>query len=110
MPSGWGRSASTHLLNDFFRDIADAALECEAEIHKYVGDEAILTWAGDAGLDDGAALSCPFIARDAIAAHKARYLDRFGAVPTFARRSTAARSSPAKSATCGAKWPMSATR
>lgn len=31
------------LLNDFFRDVADAALECEAEIHKYVGDEAILT-------------------------------------------------------------------
>ena len=41
------------LLNHFFRDVADAALECEAEIHKYVGDEAILTWAGDAGLDDG---------------------------------------------------------
>src|SRR5471032_1942935 len=71
------------LLNDFFRDVADAALECEAEIHKYVGDEAILTWPGDAGLDDGASLGCPFIARDFIAAHQARYLDRFGAVPEF---------------------------
>jgi adenylate cyclase len=71
------------LLNDFFRDIADAALECEAEIHKYVGDEAILTWSGDAGLDDGAALICPFIARDFISMHKARYLDRFGTVPDF---------------------------
>ena len=71
------------LLNDFFRDIADAALECEAEIHKYVGDEAILTWPGNAGLEDGASLACPFIARDFIAAHRARYLDRFGAVPEF---------------------------
>ncbi len=71
------------LLNDFFRDIADAALECEAEIHKYVGDEAILTWPGNVGLADGASLGCPFIARDFIAAHKARYLDRFGAVPEF---------------------------
>jgi adenylate cyclase len=71
------------LLNDFFRDIADAALECEAEIHKYVGDEAILTWPGKVGLDDGASLSCPFIARDFIAAHKAQYLERFGAVPEF---------------------------
>jgi adenylate cyclase len=32
------------LLNAFFRDIADAALECDTEIQKYVGDEAILTW------------------------------------------------------------------
>jgi adenylate cyclase len=71
------------LLNDFFRDISHAALECQAEIHKYVGDEAILTWADEAGLADGAALSCPFIARDSIAAHEARYRERFGAVPTF---------------------------
>jgi adenylate cyclase len=124
------------LLNDFFRDIADAALECEAEIHKYVGDEAILTWPGDAGLDDGASLACPFIARGFIAAHKARYLERFGAVPEFRavvetgvagpgqdrlvadilvnlglalERFTAVRSSPAKSATSAARSPMSAT-
>jgi adenylate cyclase len=71
------------LLNDFFRDIAHAALECQADIHKYVGDEAILTWADEAGLADGAALSCPFIARDFIATHEARYRERFGALPTF---------------------------
>ena len=71
------------MLNDFFHDIADAALECQAEIHKYVGDEAILTWAGDAGLADGASLSCPFIARDVIADHEAQYLERFGAMPEF---------------------------
>jgi len=71
------------LLNDFFRDIADAAIECEAEIHKYVGDEAILTWSGDATVDDGACLLCPFAAQDFIASHKAQYLERFGAVPSF---------------------------
>jgi adenylate cyclase len=72
-----------HLLNDFFRDVSHAALECDAEIHKYVGDEAILTWDDDAGLADGAALSCSFMAQNAIAARQAQYLERFGAVPTF---------------------------
>lgn len=71
------------LLNHFFRDIADAALECEAEIHKYVGDEAILTWSGNAALADGASLLCPFVARDFIAAQRAQYLETFGAVPEF---------------------------
>jgi adenylate cyclase len=71
------------LLNDFFRDVADAALECEAEIYKYVGDEAILTWSGADALGDGDCLACPFIARDYIEANRPRYLSRFGAVPEF---------------------------
>jgi adenylate cyclase len=71
------------LLNDFFRDIATAALECEAEIHKYVGDEAILTWSGAAALGDGDCLACPFIVHDLIEANRAHYLSRYGAVPAF---------------------------
>lgn len=71
------------LLNDFFRDVADAALECDAEIHKYVGDEAILTWSFGPELANGDCLACPFIARDFIAAHGERYRARFGVVPEF---------------------------
>lgn len=69
------------LLNAFFRDIADAALECDAEIHKYVGDEAILTWLS--GGDLGDCLACPFIAIDRIADHGDDYSKSFGAVPAF---------------------------
>ena len=58
------------LLNDFFRDVSDAALECEAEIHKYVGDEAILTWPGGAALAQGECLRCVFVARDFIEANR----------------------------------------
>jgi adenylate cyclase len=71
------------LLNDFFGDIADAALETGAEIHKYVGDEAILTWSGERALKDGDCLACPFLARDFITANAERYRRRFGAVPEF---------------------------
>jgi adenylate cyclase len=69
------------LLNDFFRDVADAALECDAEIHKYVGDEAILTWTSAIALSD--CLACPFVARDFMEANRESYLKRFGAVPSF---------------------------
>jgi adenylate cyclase len=78
-----GPVAFHELLNEFFRDIADAALECDAEIHKYVGDEAILTWRGDAALKDGSCLSCAFMAFDLIARHSKHYLARYGAVPEF---------------------------
>jgi adenylate cyclase len=71
------------LLNDFFRNVADAALECEAEIHKYVGDEAILTWEGATALADGECLRCPFVARTVIENHRETYLAKYGAVPAF---------------------------
>jgi len=71
------------LLNEFFRDIADAALECGAEIHKYVGDEAILTWPDDRALANGGCLSCPFVARDVIASNSEHYRKRYGVVPQF---------------------------
>ena len=54
-----------------------------AEIHKYVGDEAILTWPADRALADGDCLACPFVARDLIAAGGERYRGRFGVVPQF---------------------------
>jgi len=71
------------LLNDFFRDVSDAALECDAEIHKYVGDEAILTWPLEQGVEDGICLVCPFLVRDNIAARRDHYLDRFAIVAEF---------------------------
>lgn len=71
------------LLNDFFRDISDAALECAAEIHKYVGDEAILTWRGGTALADGDCLRCAFMARELIEKRRNEYMARYGAVPSF---------------------------
>ena len=71
------------LLNDFFRDVADAALECDAEIHKYVGDEAILTWTSAIALGHSHCLACPFVVRDFMEANRQSYLKRFGAVPSF---------------------------
>jgi class 3 adenylate cyclase len=71
------------LLNAFFRDIQDAALECDAEIHKYVGDEAILTWPVGQAVADGDCLACPFVVRDHIAANTELYRRRFGVVPDF---------------------------
>jgi adenylate cyclase len=78
-----GPIAFHELLNDFFRDVTGAALECDAEIHKYVGDEAILTWPDGRALAEGECLACPFLARDHIAANGERYRTLFGVAPEF---------------------------
>jgi adenylate cyclase len=71
------------LLNAFFRDVADAALEFDAEIHKYVGDEAILCWTDGAAVSNGDCLACVFAVRNSIRSNSDRYTRHYGAVPEF---------------------------
>lgn len=71
------------LLNAFFADIGDAAHDYGAEIHKYVGDEAILSWPVAAGLGESRAVLFVFAAAQRIERRGAWYQKRFGLVPDF---------------------------
>ncbi|MGE0423950.1 MAG: adenylate/guanylate cyclase domain-containing protein [Reyranellaceae bacterium] len=71
------------LLRAFFADIGDAAYDYDAEIHKYVGDEAILSWPVSSGLKDSRAALCVFAVARAIQRRADWYSDRFGVVPSF---------------------------
>jgi adenylate cyclase len=71
------------LLNVFFRDVADAAYDHGAEIHKYIGDEAILTWPEDIALRGARCALCPFGIARRIDRAASDYMRRFGVVPSF---------------------------
>ncbi|MGH7549301.1 MAG: adenylate/guanylate cyclase domain-containing protein [Gemmatimonadota bacterium] len=71
------------LLNAFFRDVTDAALDHGAGIHKYVGDEAILTWRAEDALEQARCVLCAFAVRRRIASKAGEYEERFGVVPEY---------------------------
>ena len=71
------------LLNAFFRDVTDAALDHGASIHKYVGDEAILTWRAEDALSQARCVLCAFAVRKRILSKSAEYERRFGLVPEY---------------------------
>jgi adenylate cyclase len=71
------------LLNGFFRDVTDAALDHGAGIHKYVGDEAILTWLAEDALDQARCVLCAFAVRRRILSRAGAYEERFGVVPEY---------------------------
>jgi adenylate cyclase len=70
-------------LNDFFRDISRPIVDCHGDIHKYVGDEAIITWDKKDGMKKDAAIAAFFAVEDAIASREAHYEARYGVVPRF---------------------------
>lgn len=71
------------LLNAFFRDVTDAALDHDAGIHKYVGDEAILTWRAEDALSHARCVLCAFAVRKRILSKSADYQCRFGMIPDY---------------------------
>lgn len=71
------------LLNRFFRDVTDAALDHGASIHKYVGDEAILTWRAQDALTQARCVLCAFAVRKRILSKAPEYEERFDVVPDY---------------------------
>lgn len=71
------------LLNDFFADISDPVVQHEGEIYQYVGDEVVITWPLERGIEAGRCVRCFFAIWDTIEMRASHYQARYGLVPTF---------------------------
>lgn len=78
-----GDSAFLSLLNDFFNDITEPVLQTGAEIYKYVGDEAILTWTKSKGLKNEGVLNLCDLLKEQLEERTAHYMKTYGMVPRF---------------------------
>ena len=72
-----------NLLNWLYRDIADPIVEYRGDIHKYVGDEVIVTWSTRKGLVDANCVRCVFAVMGRVAARADQYQRSFGVTPRF---------------------------
>src|SRR5262245_8460742 len=71
------------LLDMFFHNVADAAYDHGAEIHKYLGDEVILSWPEPSAVKGARCALCPFGIARRIERTADRYVKHFGFVPAF---------------------------
>lgn len=70
-------------LRRFIADVSTGALRHGGEVHRYVGDEVILTWKEENGLRDAACVRAVFAIADTLDAESGTYLEEFGIVPRF---------------------------
>ena len=78
-----GDIALHSFLSRFFFDIDEPIQSFSGEVHNYVGDEVIVSWPIDRGLEDACCLRCWFAIRDRIARTGPGYEDEFGTIPEF---------------------------
>jgi adenylate cyclase len=71
------------LLNDFFRDIAEPISKNKGQIYQYVGDEVVVSWSLEDGLQEGNCLQCFFDIVDIMGGLNHKYVSRYGIHPSF---------------------------
>jgi len=71
------------LLRDFFADITDSILLNKGEVYQYVGDEIIVSWKMEQGIENNHCLRCYFDMQKAINGKQEKYTERYGLVPRF---------------------------
>jgi len=71
------------MLNDFYIDLTDPVLRHKGEIHRYVGDEMVVSWPLRAGLKDANCLRCVFECQEVLSDRADTYTAAYGEVPAF---------------------------
>lgn len=68
-------------LKRFISDATASAMRHQGEVHRYVGDEVILTWTAEEGLRDSSCVRAVFAITDKLESSREEYEADFGIVP-----------------------------
>lgn len=71
------------LLNEVFHEISQPVLQTKAEIYQYIGDEIVLTWEVNDGLENANCLQTFFLFRDRLNRNGDIFLSKYGVKPEF---------------------------
>ena len=78
-----GNEKYHELLKDFFRDITNSIIYNKGQIYQYVGDEVVISWKLQDGIERHHCLNCFFSMRDAVQKRANKYQTNYGLVPEF---------------------------
>lgn len=78
-----GAETYHRLLRDFFADLTNPILENKGSIYQYVGDEVVVSWEYESGIQNATCINCFFDMKDQIRKQSQKYLDRYGLIPSF---------------------------
>ncbi len=78
-----GHKLYSELIQDCFHDLTDAIKKHKAQVYQYVGDEAVLTWKMEDGLQDSNCIYAFFTFEQSIQKRARYYFDKYDLVPVF---------------------------
>lgn len=73
----------SNFLIDYYYDITEAILNSKAEIYQYVGDEIVLTWPFERGIQNSNCINFYFDIKNTFELIKETYITKYGVYPKF---------------------------
>ena len=67
-----------HLLQSYYDLMSDPIINTHGEVYQYIGDEIVISWKLDKGLEKAHCISCFFAIRDNLVAHQEKLTTEFG--------------------------------
>ena len=78
-----GEESYFNLLRDCFADMTGPILDNAGEIYQYVGDEIIVCWPLEKGIEQGRCVRTFFGVKRRLRKRKSYYMEHYGLLPTF---------------------------
>ncbi|MFA8433737.1 MAG: adenylate/guanylate cyclase domain-containing protein [Marinifilaceae bacterium] len=78
-----GHHKYSQLIQDCFSDLTDAVNRFEAKIYQYVGDEVVLCWEYDKGIQNANCVKLYYDFKRILQKRSAHYQEQYGLVPQF---------------------------
>ncbi len=78
-----GHIKFSRLIQDCIKDLTSAILQHQVEVYQYVGDEAVLTWKINEGLENANCLNVYYTFAHSLNARKKHYEEKYGIMPFF---------------------------
>jgi adenylate cyclase len=71
------------LLKEYFADLTNPILDNKGEIYQYAGDEVIIAWKFEDGIQYNRCINCFFDMKNEIEKHREKYLAKYKLIPSF---------------------------
>lgn len=71
------------MLREYFSDLTDSIIKYEGEIYQYVGDEIVISWSIEKGIQNNNCIRCFFSMKENLKSNSSKYIDGFGILPEF---------------------------
>jgi adenylate cyclase len=78
-----GNKQYHEFLRDFFKDITNAIIFNKGEIYQYVGDEVVISWEYEHGIEGASCLKCFYDMKKSVANVAYAYKEKYGVIPKF---------------------------
>lgn len=78
-----GNAAYFELLQSYYYDFSNAIINNRGEVYQYVGDEIVITWKLDKGIERNNCVQCFFDMKEALRKKTELYLKKYGIAPQF---------------------------